>query len=99
MRGLSSVFRNTLGISKHTPAYEEAALIDGAYSNGQKGIAGDRTPRWWKKENTGTLASAPQGLVNVQNAENYIPWARRPPVLLRAAEQPGAAQEGYLVNE
>ena len=89
------MFRNTLGISKPPPAYEEAALIDGAYSNGQKGIAGDRTPaRWWKKENTSTSASAPQGLVNVQNSGNYILWARRPPVLLRCPEQPGAAQEG-----
>ena len=81
------MFRNTLGISKPPPAYEEAALIDGAYSNGQKGIlSGDRTPaKWWKKENTGTLASAPQGLVKVQSAKTYIPWARRPPVLLRAS--------------
>ena len=80
------MFRNTLGISKPPPAYEEAALIDGAYSNGQKGIAGDRTPaRWWKKENTSTLASAPKDLVKVRNFEDYIPWARRPPVLLRAA--------------
>ena len=80
------MFRNTPGISKPPPAYEEAALIDGAYSNGQKGKAGDRTPaRWWKKDDRSTLASAPQGLVYIQNAENYIPWARRPPVLLRAA--------------
>ena len=82
------MFRNTLGISKPPPAYEEAALIDGAYSNGQKGIVGDRTPaRWWKKENTSTLASAPKDLVKVRNSEDYIPWARRPPVLLRAAPE------------
>ena len=90
------MFRNTLGISKPPPAYGEAALMDGAYSNGQKGIAGDRTPaRWWQKENTGTLASAPQRLVNTQNARNYIPWAGCSPVLLRTAR----SSTGWLLSQ
>ena len=47
-------------VSKPPPAYEVAALVDGAYSNGQRGIAGDRTSaRRKKKWSTHILASAP----------------------------------------